>query len=473
MDKLEATTWARQRFFGSELGDARRSARLRAMATRARQRPAGRVAQVFTTPHEQQAAYDFLESRHLSPDAIVQTVAASTARAAASEPFVFVAVDGTSLTLVDRRASKDFGAIGRHALPTRGLKVITALAVSPGAAPIGLATTTYWARPRRPKCAARTRKRTRVKTGTTEMQHWRASVEAVEIAFTKHAPGTARWYVMDREADSADMLTAMLTHNARFTIRSRHNRHMTNALGQGTRLEPFASGATLFGTRVLDVLAGPKRAARRTRVELRSSEVVLHLPDYAHGRRPKAYRLTVVVVREQTPPPGEKPISWRLLTSHKVLTLDDLELVVRSYAARWRIEDFHRAWKTGGCHVEDTQLRSKAAVIAWATLLAAVAIDVERLKHLARSSPDEPASLALTPLEIEVLRLAKRREKKRTESVPDSMPSLAQATRWIADLGGYTGKSSGGPPGSITLGRGLERLRALAEGYALARRDLE
>jgi hypothetical protein len=33
----------------------------------------------------------------------------------------------------------------------------------------------------------------------------------------------------------------------------------------------------------------------------------------------------------------------------------------------------------------------------------------------------------------------------------------------VAELGGYTGTSSGGPPGSITLARGLFRLRDAAD----------
>jgi len=137
---------------------------------------------------------------------------------------------------------------------------------------------------------------------------------------------------------------------------------------------------------------------------------------------------------------------------------------VRGYAMRWRIEDFHKTWKSGTCNVERTQLRSRDAVIRWASILAMVATRVERLKHLARTEPDRLASEQLTPLELQVLMALKRREKKRTESVPDGIPTMAQAVRWLADLGGYTGKSSGGPPGSITLRRGLERVQMAAEG---------
>ena len=60
----------------------------------------------------------------------------------------------------------------------------------------------------------------------------------------------------------------------------------------------------------------------------------------------------------------------------------------------------------------------------------------------------------------------KRRSKKKTETVPDSVPTIAQATLWLAELGGYTGKSSGGPPGTITISRGLAKLRSAADAIA-------
>lgn len=84
---------------------------------------------------------------------------------------------------------------------------------------------------------------------------------------------------------------------------------------------------------------------------------------------------------------------------------------------------------------------------------------IERLKYLARTTPERPATDELSPTEIEVILVLKRLEKKRTETVGRGTPTMAQALRWLADLGGYTGKSSGGPPGSITIGRGLKRVQ--------------
>ena len=151
-----------------------------------------------------------------------------------------------------------------------------------------------------------------------------------------------------------------------------------------------------------------------------------------------------------------------LLTNLPVETLAESIRVVRLYAQRWRIEDFHRTWKSGRCDVEAMQLRSAAAAMKWATVLAAVAARIERLKHLARTQPDEPASIEFTKTELRALIVLKRDQKKKTETIPDTMPTIADATRWVAELGGYTGKSSGGPPGSTTIGRGLQRVRDAA-----------
>ncbi|TKC98799.1 hypothetical protein E8A74_39760, partial [Polyangium fumosum] len=85
------------------------------------------------------------------------------------------------------------------------------------------------------------------------------------------------------------------------------------------------------------------------------------------------------------------------------------------------------------------------------------------LKHLARTQPDLPATAELATHEVEALVLLKRKRKKKNEQIPDGIPPLALAVQWIAELGGYTGKSSGGPPGSVTISRGLERLAPAAE----------
>src|SRR5439155_913943 len=87
------------------------------------------------------------------------------------------------------------------------------------------------------------------------------------------------------------------------------------------------------------------------------------------------------------------------------------------------------------------------------TRLFAVAMRIERMKHLARTQPDLPATAEFTPAEIEaVIILSKPKGYRRGD-----IPTVGQIVLWIARQGGYTGKSSGGPPGSIVIGRGMRR----------------
>ncbi|MEO6576343.1 MAG: IS4 family transposase, partial [Polyangiaceae bacterium] len=119
--------------------------------------------------------------------------------------------------------------------------------------------------------------------------------------------------------------------------------------------------------------------------------------------------------------------------------------------------------------VESAQLRSIEAVIKWATILAAVATRIERMKYLSRNQPDLPASVELEPIEIEALKIERRDRKKRQKPVLPEMPTLAEATRWIAEMGGWMGEKSSGPPGSITLARGLDRLAIYTHALTVVR----
>ena len=212
----------------------------------------------------------------------------------------------------------------------------------------------------------------------------------------------------------------------------------------------------------LDVKAGPGRSARKAHLAVRIVRVQLRLRDKQSGDV-QPFEVDVVEAREEgTCPSGEKPIAWRLLTNHRVETAEDAREVIEAYAKRWAIEIFHKTWKTGACNVEDSQLRDREHVIKWATLMAAVAARIERLKNLSRSEPDLPADRELSKYELLALITLKRRTKKRTETIPDDVPTLAQAIWWMAELGGYTGKSSGGPPGAITIQRGFVKVAAAA-----------
>jgi hypothetical protein len=106
-----------------------------------------------------------------------------------------------------------------------------------------------------------------------------------------------------------------------------------------------------------------------------------------------ALRLYVVRLREVNA--AADGLEWLLYTNAPVFSNEHAARIVDSYRTRWRIEEFHRTWKRGECNVEDAQLRSVDAVIKWATILAAVATRIERLKYLSRREPEAAVAKAV------------------------------------------------------------------------------
>jgi hypothetical protein len=166
----------------------------------------------------------------------------------------------------------------------------------------------------------------------------------------------------------------------------------------------------LLGSYDFEVSKSHGREAREAHIEVRAKKVELqiHVPKKrtkrgkyrARGERLRFIEMWAVLAREVgTVPRDEEPVEWLLLTNRPVKSLSMAKLVIRGYSYRWRIEDFHRTWKTT-CRVEDAQLRSAGAVERWAVTLAVVAMRIQRLMYLARTQPELPATEELTRDEI-------------------------------------------------------------------------
>lgn len=124
--RSEATAWAIEQFGSARLGDARRVDRLIRVAAGACEHPSGKVSDVFAVSRELDGAYDFLENDHGVASRIALSMAEATAGLCVDQPFVGVAVDGSSLKLTDHARVKGFGSIGTIGAGARGLKVISA-----------------------------------------------------------------------------------------------------------------------------------------------------------------------------------------------------------------------------------------------------------------------------------------------------------------------------------------------------------
>lgn len=458
--------WAREEFGAANLGDVRRTRRLVRMAEGVARNPSGKVSSVFDKLKERAGAYDFLESPHVDAAALAESVFAATGGRANGLNYAFVVIDGSSLSLSDGAGTKGFGPVGTQLQRTSGLLVNTALAVRPDGTPLGVIDQAFWSRPPTLKLT---------KSETNDRNAQRASEEKEPAEIIRSAKrsierlareGVHAWIVIDRVADNRDILLALSKEACLFTVRANYNRYLVDA---GKLRAELASGPSL-GRYEIEIGRTGNRQGRSAVVELRAKRVELLFRSRANK---PTETLTVSAVWIHEPSTTEKnALDWMIYTNAPVVTSEQAREIVEAYRTRWRIEEFHRTWKQGHCNVEDAQLRTVEAVVKWATILSAVAARIERLKYSSRTHPNEPALTVLTADEIEVLQheqgaqqTSTKRSRRRT---PTEAVTVLQATHWIADLGGWMGKSNG-PPGSVTLARGLERLSYLVRGLELAR----
>jgi Transposase Tn5 dimerisation domain len=417
------------------------------------------VTAVFDESDEREGAFRLLENRQVDGEAIGAAACRAAARRAAQFETVWVPVDGTSLNIKDLTGNKGLGLIGARQKGATGIQVMSAIAVSPDGTPLGLCGQSLWTRTE-PSTAVNPKKDRRP-LHEKETRYWLDVMEQARVAMDEHAPQTRPWFQLDRGGDAgAVLLEAVgISDRAWVTVRANHNRRLvdeedsTSYLFDRLELQPPAAVYDL------EVTAGPKRTARTANMQVRFMPVGIELRIPKVAKKIAVPMWLVAATEIDTTPAGEEPIQWRLLTTYPVEDLEAAMLVVRGYSMRWRIEQFHNVWKTGACGVEDTQLQDFDNIMRWARILASVAVRILRLTYLGRTTPQTPATVELRPVEVEAVILLRKPKGVRRKQIPD----IATVMRWIAELGGYTGKSSGGPPGARVIARGLLRLEPIVE----------
>jgi hypothetical protein len=414
-------------------------------------RPAGKVSDVYRCAGQRQGAYDLLEHDGVSAKAVQLASGRAVAKRCAAFEGVYVVLDGSSLTLTDRGATKGFGSIGSRTMGSRGLKVINALALGPNGQTVGVIAQRFWARTN-----AVASKGYRP-LGKRESRYWHDALDSARGALGRSAPKTRMHVLADREGDASLLMQQIVATGCDFTIRANGTRNALIA-GERVNIRGFLERKEPVASHTVAVPARHGHPARIALLEVRTARVALVLRDrHMQARRPLT--LTVVWAREVVAPRAGRRLDWMLYTTVEAATANDAIEATTRYSYRWRIEDFHRILKQGGGCVEDSQLRSPAAVIKWATLHSIVAGRAQRLRDASRTMPDLPASTELSQAEIEALIVLKTGEKRRTETISATGLTMKVAVRWIADLGGFTATGvSKTPPGATVIGRGMERI---------------
>jgi hypothetical protein len=453
-----AAEWAQAEFGLAELGDRRRSRRLVNLAENLAQNPGGTLPGAFADWAELKAAYRFFGQAGVGFEAIL-TPHWERTRAACREMGEYLLIEDT--TLLDytaHPAARNLGRIGNGG--GRGFELHSTLAVQ----------VTGWTLEQRPEgllvgllgqdCAtprpapAGEARRQRL-SRPRKSQRWAATLKAAGAP----PPGSQWIYVADREADFYEPLQLCRQHGVDFIIRSHQDRRLADAAG---RLLAAVDRAAVLGRTSVDLRARPGQAARVAVVELRAALVDLDGPWRPGGWQEPLPSVWALEVREvDAPAEVPEPLRWLLLTSLPCLTLAQAQRVVGRYAARWWIEEYHKALKSG-TGVETSQLECATRLAGLIAILALVAVRLLSTKLLARSQPDGGEAAAHLGPELLVL-------LERKQGGPSGGWTNRNLLRAVARLGGFIGRKSDGEPGWQNIWRGWHRLLWMAQGANLMR----
>ncbi len=272
--------------------------------------------------------------------------------------------------------------------------------------------------------------------------------------------------VADRESDIYAEWATLPDEKLHLLTRVMHDR----SLADGGTLYEAADELGVVDTRIIELSATPKRAARTATLGLRFGTVRLKRPPRPGLKDlPDAVQLTLVEAVELDPPDGVEPVHWRLLTTHQATNDTAAWQIVDWYRLRWTIEQLFRVLKSQGLRIEDSQLDSAEVLlklIAVATKAAAITIQLLQARD---GRSNLPATAAFDGGQIDALAAinARYQAKSPRQKNPHPVASMAWAGWIIARLGGWDAYPSSRPPGPITFKNGLDHFFAIAVGWAL------
>lgn len=432
--------WAEEEFGGVALKDIRLTGRLLDIARCFYARPQAGIPEAMGTRAGAKAAYRFFDHREASMETLLAAHYESTLTRAKRESVVLAVQDTTTLNYNAHPATENLGPIGYHGL--LGLLLHDTMAFTPEGVPLGLMDAQFWGRD--PDNRGKKRRRHEIPVEEKESYRWMKSFKKVALA-QKRCPRTAFVSVGDREADFYELFQMALSDPSgpKLLVRASHNRVLADEQGH---LWERVSACEVSGVQEIHVPRSGARPARRASLEIRYGEVKLKAPWRKREHPPLP--VWAVLAREK-----EGPIEWMLLTTRPVADFADAVEILAWYTQRWGIEIYHRTLKSG-CKIEERQLGHADRIEACLAIDMVVAWRIHHLTRLGRETPDVPCTVFFEEAEWKALCVYIRKNPV----PPPSLPTLREATRMTASLGGFLGRKCDGEPGTKSLWIGLQRL---------------
>ena len=443
-------SWSENEFGGAPLGDERLEKRLVTLGEDFYARPQASIPQACGSRAKTKAAYRFFEHEKTSLEPLLAPHLRATEERIRAQRVVLAVQDTTSLNYATHRSTEGLGSISNHAAET-GLEVHGTMAFDVEGTPLGLLDVQCWARMTQNYGKHTQRKKKPIEE--KESYKWLKSYQKV-AQIQKRCPGTMLVSVGDREADIYELFQLALKDPSGPALLIRAQQPRQGVGQEGSVWENLAK-KRCQGIHALTVPRRGNRAARKASLEVRFAEVCLRPPGKKKGLDELTVR--VILAEEKNPPAGINPLKWMLLTTLPVRTLKEAIEKLQWYAKRWGIEVYHRTLKSG-CKIEDRRLGHADRIEACLAIDMVVAWRIFYLCKLGRETPDVPCTVFFEEAEWKALVCHTRNDP----TPPVQPPTLREATRMAAALGGFLGRNRDGEPGTESLWIGLQRLDDLA-----------
>lgn len=455
--KPPGTQWAHEEFAHAALPDQRLVKRLMTLATDFAQHPTAAIPQACGSWDKTKAAYRFFDNDAVDPQDLLAAHVQATLSRVRTHPIVLCAQDTTTLNYSTHPQTQGLGPISNNRDKTLGLFLHSTLALTASGQPLGLLHAQGWARSRR-HFGRSSHQRNRTPRAQKESQKWMDSLTACQ-ALACQCPETTLVNVADREGDLYDLFQQALAPRTgpavHLLVRAQHDRQVAHPQKY---LWDFLAAQRLSARLKIKVPRKDGQPARLATLAIRFASVTLRPPCLKKDQPPLT--LWAVEARELRPPKGAKPICWRLLSTLPVQSVEAAVEKVHWYAQRWQIEVIHKVLKSG-CQVEQRQLETAARLQRVVMLDLIVAWRVLSLCKAGRETPDGLASDWLSADEWRALWCYMHERAQ----PPRRAPTVRQAVRWLAQLGGFLGRRRDGEPGPIVVWRGLQQLRAITTAW--------
>lgn len=412
-DCIDGKNWAEKEFGDAPLGDKRLSRRLVEIALDKAENPGRAYCDVAKGNWPKVKSYyrliDQPNDSGVTMSNILLPHREQTIRRMKAEKIVLCIQDGSDLCFPKLDKCEDLGIIGTNqtGAKSRGLHLHSTFAINTDGIPLGVLRGECLA----PEPRSKEDKRSSATIPIEEKKtfSWiKGMRDCMELK--ARMPNTSIINILDREADFFDLFDDRRKNcpSIDLIVRAKHDRGTTgeHKLFDTVRLSRIQTRLEIkvprqsAKSKKSKQKARPKRSERIANVAVRYTRVNLNPPSHCKDRN--VIPIWIVHVMEDTPPNGVDPLEWFLLTTIEMGSISDALNCIKWYSLRWRIEDWHRVLKSG-CGIEKLahqtaeRLRRAIAinmVIAWRIML---------MTLLGRKTPELPAELLFSDLEIKVL----------------------------------------------------------------------